>query len=152
MTPRRAGRAGPELVGTPGKRLLYHTVGHRVCELSQRTHKSNNVHYLADLALGYYQQRCLDPDCRRNTATAPAHPLPPELNPFQPARQTTNVSSAPDDDDDPSWIFADAAVDAAAALAAPAATTLGASSAKPDENDADAPIDEAWWSEIVSSL
>ena len=30
--------------------------------------------------------------------------------------------------------------------------TLGASSAKPDENDADAPIDEAWWSEIVSSL
>ena len=88
-----------------GKHLLYHVGGCRYCELVERPHKSNHVNYVADLALGIYFQRCMDPDCRRQADRGPVHALPPELNPFRDDVPTPpgGRDGLADDDD---WMWA----------------------------------------------
>ena len=61
--------------------IVYQIGGNRFCHNIGRHHKSNNVIYCADLPLGGYFQKCLDPDCRQVDYRSPLQPLPAAINP-----------------------------------------------------------------------
>lgn len=57
--------------------ILYSMSDNRYCRRIQRSHKSNNVMYIADLKLGTVYQKCLDPECR--DWKSESIPIPPEI-------------------------------------------------------------------------
>jgi len=85
------------------KKIVYHIGSNRYCENIGRYHKSNHVLYVAELELGCFFQKCLDPDCQKIGFRSIPKPIPVEINPFAPTSQKKEIDfdscfTVPDED------------------------------------------------------